>query len=116
TDYLEGKQADQCPSNNTAGYEKLDMQRPAVQQTFKDMIAHKVAMTSTLAVWELFVPGRPPLQQRMLDAMAPEVKNEYLAARQRLSEPNAFHIAEPLFKKAMEYERAFVKAGGLLAA
>src|SRR5439155_1001810 len=33
TDYLEGKQADQCPSNNTAGYEKLDMQGPAVQQT-----------------------------------------------------------------------------------
>jgi imidazolonepropionase-like amidohydrolase len=116
TDYLAGKQPDQCPSNNTAGYDKLDIQSAAVQQTFRDMIARKVAMTSTLAVWELFVPNRPPLQQRVLDAMAPEVRAEYLAARQRLTEPNSFNIPEPLFKKAMEYERAFVKAGGLLAA
>jgi len=116
TDYLANKQPDQCPSANTAGYEKLDMQSAAVQQTFHDMVAHKVAMTSTLAVWELFVPNRPPLQQRVLDAMAPEVRAEYLAARQRLTEPNSFNIPEPLFKKAMEYERAFVKAGGLLAA
>jgi imidazolonepropionase-like amidohydrolase len=52
----------------------------------------------------------------MLDAMAPEVKAEYLAARARLKEANSFHIDEALFKKAMEYERAFVAAGGLLAA
>src|SRR5207249_4623540 len=112
----EGKQADQCPSNNTAGYEKLDMQSAAVQQTFRDMIDHKVPMTSTLAVFELFVPNRPPLQQRVLDAMAPEVRAEYLAARQRLAEPSAMSTTEAKFKKAMEYERAFVKAGGLLAA
>jgi imidazolonepropionase-like amidohydrolase len=116
TDYLQGKEPDQCPGNNTAGYENLDINSAAVQQTFKDMVAHHVAMTSTLVVWELFVPDRTPLQQRMLDAMAPEVKAEYLAARERLKEPNSFHIAEPLFKKAMAYERAFVKAGGLLAA
>ena len=116
TDYLPDKQPDQCPSNNMAGYDKLDLQSSAVQQTFHDMVGHNVAMTSTLAVWELFVPNRPPVQQRVLDAMAPEVRAEYLAARQRLTEPNAFNIPEPLFKKAMEYERAFVKAGGLLAA
>src|SRR6266481_1213532 len=45
TDYVEGKQPDQCPSANTAGYDKLDLQSAAVQQTFRDMIAHKVAMT-----------------------------------------------------------------------
>jgi imidazolonepropionase-like amidohydrolase len=116
TDYLADKKADECPSANTAGYDKLDMKSAAVQQTFKDMVDHRVAMTSTLAVWELFVPDRTPLQQRMLDAMAPEVKAEYLAARARLKEANSFHIDEALFKKAMEYERAFVAAGGLLAA
>jgi len=116
TDYIVGKQPDRCPSDNTAGYDTLNVDGAAVQQTFRDMVAHNVAMTSTLAVWELFVPNRPPIQQRMLDAMAPEVRAEYLAARQRLSEPNSFAIPEPLFKKAMAYERAFVKAGGLLAA
>ncbi|HEV8497451.1 MAG TPA: amidohydrolase family protein, partial [Gemmatimonadaceae bacterium] len=85
-------------------------------QTFHDMVAHHVAMTSTLAVWELFVPDRPAPQQRVLDAMSPEVRAEYLAARARLTEPNAFAIPQPLFKKAMAYEKAFVAAGGLLAA
>jgi len=116
TDYLADKKADECPSANTAGYENLDMSSSAVQQTFRDMVAHHVAMTSTLAVWELFVPDRPAPQQRVLDAMSPEVRAEYLAARARLTEPNAFAIPQPLFKKAMAYEKAFVAAGGLLAA
>jgi imidazolonepropionase-like amidohydrolase len=116
TDYLADKKPDECPSANTAGYDNLDVSGPAAQQTFRDMVAHHVAMTSTLAVWELFVPDRPPIQQRVLDAMSPEVRAEYLAARGRLKEANAFNIPEPLFKKAMAYERAFVAAGGLLAA
>jgi imidazolonepropionase-like amidohydrolase len=116
TDYIKDKQPDVCPSNNTAGYEQLDVNGPDVQRTFREMIAHKVPMTSTLAVFELFVPNRPPLQQRVLDAMSTEVRGEYLAARERLAQPKAFNISEPLFKKAMEYEYAFVKAGGLLAA
>jgi len=116
TDYLADKKPDECPSANTAGYENLDMSSSAVQQTFRDMVAHHVAMTSTLAVWELFVPDRPAPQQRVLDAMSSEVRAEYLAARARLTEPNAFAIPQPLFKKAMAYEKAFVAAGGLLAA
>jgi imidazolonepropionase-like amidohydrolase len=116
TDYLADKKPDECPSANTAGYENLDMSSSAVQQTFHDMVAHHVAMTSTLAVWELFVPDRPAPQQRVLDAMSPEVRAEYLAARARLTEPNAFAIPQALFKKAMAYEKAFVAAGGLLAA
>jgi imidazolonepropionase-like amidohydrolase len=116
TDYLAGKAPDVCPSANTAGYESLDVNGADVQRTFREMIARRVPMTSTLAVWELFVPGRPPMQQRVLDAMSPEVRGEYLAARERLTQPNAFNIPAPLFRKAMDYELAFVKAGGLLAA
>jgi hypothetical protein len=87
-----------------------------VQQTFRDMLARKVAMTSTLAVYELFVPNRPPLEQRVLDAMSPDVRAEYLTTRARLAEPGAFGIAPAVFRKAMDYEVAFVRAGGLLAA
>jgi imidazolonepropionase-like amidohydrolase len=116
TDYIKDKEPDKCPSANTKGYEQLDMNSPEVQQTFKDMVGRKVAMTSTLAVFELFVPNRPPLQQRVLDAMSGEVRTEYMAARERLTQPNAFNISEALFKKAEQFELAFVKAGGLLAA
>jgi len=116
TDYIRDKQPDVCPSNNVAGYEQLDVDGPDVQRTFREMIARRVPMTSTLAVFELFVPNRPPLQQRVLDAMSTEVRGEYLAARERLGQPNSFNISEARFKKSMEYEYAFVKAGGLLAA
>ena len=81
------------------------------------MIANGVGMTSTLAVYEMFVPNRPPLEQRVLDAMSPEVREEYLASREQIAEmgENA-PFSEYLFKKAQEYEYEFVKAGGLLAA
>jgi imidazolonepropionase-like amidohydrolase len=116
TDYLAGKKPDECPSDNMAGYDTLDVRSSSVQQTFRDMIAHHIAMTSTLAVFELFVPDRPPVEQRVLDAMAPGTRTEYLAAREQVKQPKAFVVPAPLFKKAMEYERAFVNAGGVLAA
>jgi imidazolonepropionase-like amidohydrolase len=73
-------------------------------------------MTSTLAVFELYVPNRPPLEQRVLDAMAPDVRAEYLQTRARLAEPNTFGISAEVFKKAQAFDLAFVRAGGLLAA
>jgi imidazolonepropionase-like amidohydrolase len=75
-----------------------------------------VALTSTLAVFELFVPNRPPLEQRVLDAMSPETKAEYLTSRARLAEPGAFAISPATFRKAQDFEVAFVRAGGLMAA
>ncbi len=73
-------------------------------------------MTSTLAVFELFVPNRPPLEPRVLEAMAPDVKAEYLTSRARLGESGAFAISPQVFRNAQQFELEFVRAGGLLAA
>jgi imidazolonepropionase-like amidohydrolase len=116
SEYDPNKQPDRCPATMTASLRELDLDTEPVRATFDDMIRHNVAMTSTLAVYELSVPERPPLEQRMLDAMSPETREEYLTTRRRLSEnPNAGRSLD-LLKKAMEYERRFVEAGGLLAA
>jgi imidazolonepropionase-like amidohydrolase len=116
SEYNPAKQPDQCPTA-PFDYGTLDISSPAVQQTFKDMIAHNVPMTSTLVVFELFVPGRPPLEQRMLDAMFPLVRTGYLQSHASLNEPNAKGTISPAaFRKAMDYDVAFMKAGGLLAA
>jgi hypothetical protein len=66
-------------------------------------------------VFETSVPGRPPLQQRVLDAMAPDMRIAYLMQRARVGEGKDSPLPA-LFKKEMEFERAFVKAGGLLLA
>ena len=116
TDYDPDKQPDVCPDGSRSKLESLDLESDAVKATFREMLARKVAMTSTLAVYELYVPNRPPLEQRMLDAMSGEVKAEYLASRARLAEPGASAISPEIFRKAQEYEVAFVRAGGLLGA
>jgi imidazolonepropionase-like amidohydrolase len=52
----------------------------------------------------------------VLEAMAPDVRAEYLTSRARLGEGGAFAIEPAVFRKAQEFELAFVRAGGLLAA
>ncbi len=116
TEYDPEKQPDACPQGSLPKLAELDLASDAVRGTFRDMVAHKVAMTSTLAVFELFVPNRPPLEQRVLDAMSLEVRTEYLASRARLAEPGSFAITPAVFRKSQEFEVAFVRAGGLLAA
>jgi len=96
---------------------ELDVNSQAVQRTFSAMVARGVAMTSTLAYFETFSPDRPPLDQRVLDAMSPVVKADYLASRARIAKGSApLGIGPELLHTAMAYERAFVLAGGLLGA
>jgi imidazolonepropionase-like amidohydrolase len=116
TDYDPDKKPDQCAQGSMAKLATLDLNSEAVRATIREMNAKNVAMTSTLAVFELFVPNRPPLEQRVLDAMSPEVRSEYLQSRALLAQPGSFGISPAVFKKAQEFDVAFVRAGGLLAA
>ena len=116
TEYDPDKQPDQCPAGARAKLATLDLNSPAVQATFREMIGKKVAMTSTLAVYEAMVPNRPPLDPRVLEAMSGETRAEYLTSRVRLTEEGAFAVTPEIFRKAQDYELAFVRAGGLLAA
>jgi len=97
---------------------KLDVVSAPVQEMILDLVSHHVAVTSTLSVFESLLPNRPPLSQRVLDAMVPEARLEYLAERARIAESaeSAGGLSTQLFKKEMQFERAFVKAGGLLIA
>lgn len=118
SEYDPNKKPDECPYQTMeASLVNLDMNSPQVKATIDDMVRNNVAMTSTLAIYELYVPGRPPeLDPRMLEAMSPETREEYLAARKRIMENPETGTPEEVFKKAMQFDRMFVKAGGLLAA
>ena len=117
TDYADNKVPDECPSGFRSTMATLDLASEEVQATYRAMIENDVAMTSTLAVYEMYVPDRPPLEQRVLDAMSEEVRGEYLVRREQIAQAgeNA-PFSEALFRKAQEYEYEFVQAGGLLAA
>ena len=116
-EYDPSKQPDQCPRTAGASLVELNVQGEEVKETIRAMVDNDVAMTSTLAVYELFVPNRPQeLDERMLEAMSPETRQEYLDTRKRIAENPGAGIAPEVFAKAMAFERAFVEAGGLLAA
>lgn len=116
SDYAPGKQPSQCPNTMRASLLDVDLEGPDVQRTIRTMVENDVALTSTLAVYELSFPDRPPLEQRTLDALAPEAREEYLEVRRQISE-NAGQSTQPeLFRRAQKFEKMFADAGGLLAA
>jgi predicted amidohydrolase YtcJ len=72
-------------------------------------------MTSTLAVYEPFVARRPTKDARVLNAMAPEVRQSYMKIRNEIDSMGAGGISSESFAGAMAFERSFAEAGGLLA-
>jgi len=116
TEFVAGKQPDKCPGAGagSAAWGKQDVSGPEVQGLIRDLVAHHVAVTSTLPVFEASTLNAPP-NPRALEAMAPSQLESFLAARAGVTpEGNARTTA--LLKKEMEFERAFVQAGGLLLA
>jgi Amidohydrolase family len=119
-EFAPGKEPDACPSAR-AMYDvtsKIEMSDPRVRALIADLVKHKVAVTSTLPVFELLVPGRPPLDQRVLAAMTPDARVNYLSRRAGGGSPASGPPPNwaALLKKEMEFEYAFAKAGGVLLA
>jgi hypothetical protein len=114
TEFVSGKQPDQCPSGKATfdSLLKQDVDGSAVQKMMHTLIDHHVAVTSTLPVFELDVPGRPPLRKQVLDSMLPQAEINYLQARASRPSPEV----AALFKKELQFEHEFAKAGGLLLA
>ncbi|MFI5088499.1 MAG: amidohydrolase family protein [Terriglobales bacterium] len=126
TDFVPDKKPDVCPPTGPTLMQlaQIDINGSEVQQTIRELVAHHVAVTSTLPVFEMFLPDRPSLQQRMLEALSPDARAAFLANKVRVGDPAFLRQrygaeASPwpaLLKKEMQFERAFVEAGGLLLA
>jgi hypothetical protein len=111
-----GKKPDECPaSGGGPTLQAMDPAGEAARRLIATLVEHKVAVTSTLPVFEHRVPNRPPLQPRVLEAMSPQAREAFLLARSRraTAAPEG-PLAE--FRRGMALERAFVSAGGLLIA
>lgn len=118
TEFYPGKKPGVCPNPRDAAKALLsvDIAGKPMQDMIHDLIAHHVAVTSTLPVFETSVPGRAPLDSRVLDAMTTEARIAYLTRRARISDNAANSDAAAIFKKGMEFEHEFSKQGGLLLA
>jgi imidazolonepropionase-like amidohydrolase len=116
TEFLPGKRPDGCPGfiPNLTYFEKtLDVEGPEVREMIRDLVAHHVAITSTLAVFETFSPNRPPMERESaaLKALSLPAARDYLIARSAIAGRG---VGGPGLAKEMRFEREFVAAGGLL--
>ena len=126
TEFLPWKKPDQCPETPDPidFLSKLDIQAGPVHQMILDLVQHHVAVTSTLPVYEMFVPGRPSIPQRVLDALSPDARTHFLDNKVWVGDSAVIQKRYNMpvspwpsaFKKEMEFEYAFAKAGGLLLA
>jgi hypothetical protein len=110
TEFVADKKPDVCPvGGGSNSWAKQDLNGAQVQEMIRNLVSHHVAVTSTLPVYEAGAPGRPALQPRTLDAMSAASAQSYLTARARvpLDSPRT-----TLLRKEMDFEVAFVKAGG----
>ena len=118
SDFVAGKKPDLCPTANggvTASLMALDVASEPVQSLIRYLVAKHVALTSTLTVFETFTPGRPKAPQGALDAMLPEARAQYTQTwTQVASQPTSPYAT--LLPKEMQFELAFVRAGGQLLA
>jgi len=118
TEFLASKKPGECPSTTEANKAILPLEVTSgpIFDTIRDLVARHVAVTSTLPVFETFVANRAPLDARVLDAMLPDARIAYLRRRATISDNAAKSDWPTLFQKEMEFEREFVKQGGLLLA
>jgi imidazolonepropionase-like amidohydrolase len=121
TEFFLEKKPGVCPGQRGPMMEmakNLEIESAPVQKMIQDLVARHVAVTSTLAIFESFIGTRAPLEFEMeqKQSMSGESWSHVLETRAGLAERADKSPWGALLKKEMEFERSFVKAGGMLMA
>ena len=101
--------------NNYLSLENLDPDSPAINDLIRLLVSRHVALTSTLAIFETFTPGRRVCSQAELDTLAPPLRESYLTRWSAINIQNS-ETAKKAFAKDLLLEAKFFHAGGLLVA
>ena len=117
TEFYSRKKADECPERRDwlPQLAHIDVKSAPVQRMIRELVTHRVAVTSTLAIFEAFVDEKFQMDPRMQEVLD---EDAFTAAQNRLavgkSDLRWSKVWEPVLKREMEFEREFVNAGGLL--
>lgn len=115
TDFVDDKAPDQCPGQGKGqqSVNATDTSSGAFKALVAELVKRRVAITSTLTVFETFAPGRP--MPPGVDVLVPELRDAYRQQHERVSRlPQSIYTT--LLPKAMAMELAFARSGGLLVA
>jgi len=112
TDFVTGKKENELPSGRKSLAE-LDVNSPQMKALMDLLINKKVAITSTLPVFEPYT-DREIVHGGGLDALLPVIKEKMTLQWQQMQHKDSASLA--LFKKELAWEKQFYDAGGLLVA
>ena len=117
SEFVKDKRPDVCPDDARSddSLAKLSVEGPELTALVDTLVKHHVILSSTLAVFESFVANRPSIAKfrRAFDLLDPQTKIDVLYTRSRIGVAPGPEAQKSL-EKEFAFERAFVKAGGLL--
>ncbi len=119
TEFFSQKKAGECPSRSDWLPElaRVDVMSAPVQDMIRELVQRRVAVTSTLAIFEAFVAERFELDSRMKDVLSDAAYADCVTSLTgSKADPRWSKVWDVVVKKEMQFEREFVKAGGLLMA
>ena len=115
SDFVPDKKPDECPAGNAVqrSIATLDVNGAGARDLIAELVRRRVAITSTLTIFETFVASQPSAPAKALDALLPEARRQYEQTRAALAKATDTTWAV-LLRKEMQLEKMFADAGGLL--
>jgi enamidase len=115
SDFVADKKPDECPPGNAVqrSIASLDVNSPGVRDLIAELVRRKVAITSTLTIFETFTASQPDAPAKALEAMLPEARRQYEQRRAAVA-ASTDSTSTVVFRKEMQLEKMFSDAGGLL--
>src|SRR5678816_3954042 len=115
SDFVRDKKPDECPPGNAVqrSIAALDVNGAGARDLIAELVRRRVAITSTLTIFETFVASQPSAPAKALDALLPEARRQYEQTRAALAKATDTTWAV-LLRKEMQLEKMFADAGGLL--
>jgi hypothetical protein len=119
TEFVPGKTGDECNVTSRAVRQtlaNLDINGPKARTLIRTLIAHHVALSSTLANFEGSIPPPMRVEQRMFDVLDPVSVDDVMKVRRRIEalSPAARALSRKAFDNDVKFEVAFYRAGGVL--
>jgi imidazolonepropionase-like amidohydrolase len=114
SDFVTDKKPDECPPGGGVqrAFAALSVTSVSVRALIEELVRRRVAITSTLTVFETSNAAQPSAPQKALDAMLPEARRQYEQRRAAILQ--AADTSNRTLQKEMQLEKMFADAGGLL--
>jgi imidazolonepropionase-like amidohydrolase len=116
TDFVVDKKPDVCPPfpQTLSSLAKLDPDGAQIGDLMDYLITRKVALTSTLTIFETLTAGQPKASDEALELLIPQLRTAYEQKWSAMQNSPFAKTNAELLPRVVRMERRFVRKGGLL--